>query len=74
MKLHTGFYDEEEIPMVDPNHTCLAVISLDSILKKNENYYLQVFLKECKYIEWKTIRHVYDNLSNFSCSEESDKE
>ena len=32
---------------VDSNHICLAVISLDSAPKKDENYYLQVFLKEC---------------------------
>ena len=29
-------------PNVDSNHTCLAVITLDSILKK-KNCYLQVF-------------------------------
>ena len=29
---------------VDSNHTCLAVISLDSALKKDENYYLLVLL------------------------------
>ena len=46
----TDFYDKE-IPKVDSNHTCLAVIILDSALKKYENYYLQVFLKENKYIE-----------------------
>ena len=40
----TDFYDKK-IPKVDSNHTCLAVISLDSALKKDENYYLQVFLK-----------------------------
>ena len=40
----TDFYDKE-IPKVDSNHTCLAVISLDSALKKEENYYPQVFLK-----------------------------
>ena len=44
----TDFYDKE-IPTVDSNHTYLAVVSLDSALKKDENYYLQVFLKECKY-------------------------
>ena len=32
----TDFYDKE-IPKVDSNHTCLAVISLDSALKKDEN-------------------------------------
>ena len=32
----TDFYDKE-IPKVDSNHICLAVISLDSALKKDEN-------------------------------------
>ena len=49
----TYFYDKE-IPKVDSNHTCLAVISLDSALKKDDNY-PQVFLKECKYIEKKVF-------------------
>ena len=40
----TDFYDKE-IPKVDSNHTCLAVISLDSTLKKDENYYPQEFKK-----------------------------
>ena len=43
----TNFCDKE-IPKVDSDHTCLAIISLDSALKKDEIYYLQVFLKECK--------------------------
>ena len=47
----TDFYDKK-IPKVDSNHTCLTVITLDSALKKHdENFYPQVFLKECKYIE-----------------------
>ena len=65
------FYDKN-IPMVDSNHTCISVISLDFALIKNENYYPQVFLKECKYIEKKVIRHINDNLSDFSYSDESD--
>ena len=57
------------------NYTCLAVISLDSALKKDENYYLQVFLKECKYIEKKVVRHIHDTLSDLSfCSGESNEE
>ena len=40
----TDFYDKEIIK-VDSDCTCLAVISLDSALKKDENYYPQVFLK-----------------------------
>ena len=43
----TDFYDKK-IPKVDSSHTCLAVISLDSALKKDDNYYPQVFLNECK--------------------------
>ena len=53
---------------MDSNYTCLAVISLDSTLKKDENYYLQVFLKECKYIEKKVVRHIHDTLSDLSYS------
>ena len=64
----TDFYDKE-IPKVDSNHTCL-----DPVLKKDKNYYPQVFLKECKYIEKKVVRHIYDNLSYFSSSDESDEE
>ena len=69
----TDFYDKE-IPKVDSNHAFLAVISLDSALKKDEKYYLQVFLKECKYIEKKVIRHISDNLSDFLPSDKSDEQ
>ena len=58
--------------MVDSNHICLAVISLDFALKKDDNYYLQVFLKERKYIEKKVIMHINDNLNDFFSSDESD--
>ena len=61
--------------MVDSRHTCLAVISLDSALKKDENYYPQVFLKECKYIDKKVIRHIIDDLeTSFDDSDDSDEE
>ena len=56
---------------MDSNHTCLAVISLDSALKKDENYYLQVFFKKCKYIEKKVIRDIVDDLE--SSSDDSDE-
>ena len=69
----TDFY-YKKIPKGYSNYTCLAVISLHSALKKKENYYPQVFLKQCKYIEKKRIRHINDNLSGFYSSDESDKE
>ena len=60
---------------MDFNHTCLAVISLDSALNKDDNYYPEVFLNECKYIDKKVIRHINDNLSDFSYSSaDSDEE
>ena len=55
---------------MDSNHTCLATISLDSAVKKDENYYPQVFLKECKYIEKKVNRYINENLSDISSSGE----
>ena len=35
------------MPKVDSNHTRLAVITLYSALKKDDNFYPQVLLKEC---------------------------
>ena len=48
----TDFYDKE-IPKIDSNHTCLAVISLGSALQTDDNYYPRMFSKECKYIKKK---------------------
>ena len=69
-KVSTDIKKEFDSKPVDSNHTCLAAISLDSALKKDENYYLQEFLKECKCIEKKVIRHINDHLSDFSSSDE----
>ena len=33
---------------------------------KDENYYPQVFLKECKYIEKKVVRHIIDDFGSSS--------
>ena len=55
---------DNEIPKVGFNYTLLAVISIDSVLKKDENYYPQVLFKECKYTEKekKVIRHITGDL------------
>ena len=67
----TDFYDRK-FPKVDSNHTCLAVITLDSALKKNDIFYPQVFLKECKYIEEKVTRYIIDDIeSSFDDSDDS---
>ena len=70
----TDFYDKQ-IPNLGSNRTCLAVITLDSALKKKMSYYLQVLSKECKYIEKKLFRHIHDSLRDFSySSDEFDEE
>ena len=63
------------IKKLDSNYTCLAIISQDSALKKDDHYCLQMFLKQYKYIEKKVVRHIDDSLSGFSySSDESDEE
>ena len=67
----TDFHDKE-IPKVAPDYTCLAVITIGSALQKDENYYLQGFLKECKYIEKELIKYITGD-PEFS-SDKSDEE
>ena len=64
----------KNISKIDSNHTFLAVINLDSTIKKVENYFLQVFLKQCKDINKKLISHINDNLSDFPSSNFPDEE
>ena len=78
MKLYgnkvTDFYDKET-PKMDCNHPCLVVINSNSAFQKDQRYYLDVFLKECKYIERKVVMHIVDDLKNsFDDSDDSDGE
>ena len=54
------------------NHTSLAIISLDSAHKKDENYCPQVCLKECNYIEKQVLRQFSADLE--SSSDDSNEE
>ena len=56
---------DKEIPKADSNLICLTVISLNSALNKDGNYYPQVFLKECKYIKKLMIRHIMEDREIF---------
>ena len=47
----TTDFHNKEAPKRGSNYNCLAVISLDSALDKDESYYLQVFVKKCRYVE-----------------------
>ena len=59
---------------MDSDHTCLAVISLDSAFKKDQNCFLKVLLKEFKYIKEKVIIYINDKLRKCSYSDESDEQ
>ena len=51
IKLHNGriSFHDNKIPNESVHYICLSVILLDSIVKKNKNYYPQILLEECKY-------------------------
>ena len=74
MAMKLQIFTIKKIAKFDSNHTCLAVISLDYGLKKDDSSYPQVFLKDCKYIEKKAVRHIHDNLSDFSYSSDESEE
>ena len=38
---------DKEVPKVGSNYTCLAVTLIDSVLGKDENYYLQAIICKC---------------------------
>ena len=49
VRINGNFYDDE-MPKEDSHCNCLPVILLDSVVKLCRNYYLQVFLEDCKYL------------------------
>ena len=70
----TGFHDKE-VPKVGSNHTCLAIISLDSAFKKMKTIVCKCFIR--MQIHWKeklVSKHINDYLRDFSDSGESDEE
>ena len=56
---------------MDSNHTCLEIITLYSTFNKGGNYYSQAFLKKCKYIDKKVIRH---NINDIESSDDDSTE
>ena len=67
----TNFYSRK-LPGADPNYIYWLAILIDSVKNKDENYYPQVFLKDCKKCFWKmVIEYITDDLI-FS-SDEPDK-
>ena len=38
-----------DVPKENMHYTCIACITIDSVMKMNKKYFLQVYLEECKY-------------------------
>ena len=73
----TADFHARKILEAGSNYIWWSIILIDSILKKGENYYPQVSLKECKYIEKEKmlIKYITDDLKYcFGESHYSDEE
>ena len=55
---------------------CLSVILLDSVVKTDNDYYLQIFLKECKYAvkKKKIMNTINEELNLKEPDDDSDKD
>ena len=58
---------------VDYNYICLEVINFNFALKKDENCYPEVFLKNPDILK-RSSQTCYDNLSDFCSCDKSDEE
>ena len=75
-KIKTNFLGNE-IPKENMHHTCIAYITIDSVIKMNKKNYTQVYIEECKYRVKKIQmpRFIHAELESYSDSElESDTE
>ena len=64
-RIDSNFHGDK-VPKDSSQCTCLSVVLIDSIFRIGENYYPQVFLKECKYItKEKRLQICYWWIRNF---------
>ena len=77
-KINKNFYNDK-IAKEGYQCICLSVIWIDSVYRKDENHYPQMFLEECKYVvkEKRTSKFITEYIeisSDDSDKEDSDKE
>ena len=53
---HNKIMPKEKVPC-----KCLSITMLDSVIETDENYYPQIFLEECKYVQEKMKFENYIN-------------
>ena len=73
-RIHTNFQGNK-IPEDNECCICLSVILLDSVVKIDNDYYPEIFLKECKYEgkKKKIMNTINGELSLDDFDDESDK-
>ena len=74
-RVYTNF-QHNKIPKVNEYCVCLSAILLDSIfVNSNEEYYLQILLKECKYAikNRKIVNTIVEDLKLSESDESGDK-
>ena len=64
------------VPKENMHYTCIACITIDSVMKMNKKNYPQVYLEECKYKTKKiqTSRFINTELESNSDSEEAESD
>ena len=73
-KIKTNFL-VNEVPKENMHYTCIACITIDSVMRINKKNYLQVYLEECKYKAKKIqmSRFISTELESDSDSESDSK-
>ena len=58
----------DEIPKGNVHYTCIACITIDSVMRMEKKNYLEVYLEECKYKikKIKMIKIINTNLKSDS--------
>ena len=83
MKTKLSFFSDEDTDVhtrkilgAGSNCICWSAVLIYSVLRKDEQYYPQVFFEKCKYIEKKKVIRSITDDSKFSSdkSDESDEE
>ena len=61
----------KDIPKENMHYTCIACITIDSVMKMDKKYFLQVYLEECKHkIKIKMSRFINAELDSDSGSDD----
>ena len=71
--IKTNFFGNK-IPKENKHYTCIACITIDSVMRVEKKNYLQVFLEECKYrMKKKKKKFIEAKLESKSESESESK-